>query len=93
MVLKMTLAVLASGFAACGSKEVSQMEKFADQMCACTTVECAEKIYPELEKFANANEGKEVEASAADKYAAAMDRTQKCFEKVHTDAAKAEDKK
>lgn len=91
--IKIALALAAAGFAACGNKEASQMEKFADQVCACTTVDCADKLFPEIEKFTTENAGKEVEASAADKYAKAMDRTTKCLEKLHEDADKKTEKK
>ena len=84
------LAALPLAFAACGAEEVSAMTKFADQMCACKDVACAEALFPEIEKMAKANEGKEVVAAAADKYNAEMDRTQKCYEKLHADAEKAE---
>jgi hypothetical protein len=81
---------LAALLAACGVEEANAMTKFADQMCACKDVACAEKLFPEIEKLANANEGKEVVAAVADKYNAEMDRAQKCYEKVHTDAEAAE---
>jgi hypothetical protein len=79
------LSLFASfALAACsGSKEASEMSKFADRMCACKAADCADKLYDELEKFAKANEGKEVEASAADKYNAEMDRAQKCYVAAH----------
>lgn len=63
-----------------GKEEADAMTKFADQMCACTSVECVDKLFPEVEKLGKANENKEVEASAADRYNAQMDRTQKCYE-------------
>lgn len=75
---------------ACGTEEVSAMTKFADQMCACKDFACGEALFPEIDKMATANEGKEVLAAAADKYNAEMDRTQKCFEKLAADAEKAE---
>lgn len=80
---------LTAGLVACsGKKEADQMTKYADAMCACKTVECAEKIFPEIEKWTAANEGKEVEKSAADRYNAQLDRTQKCYDKLHAEAAK-----
>lgn len=88
--LTLALGVAAPfGLAACGVQEASAMTKFADQMCACTDVACAEKVFTELEKLSKENEGKEVVAAAADKYNNEMDRAQKCYEKVHTDAEKA----
>ncbi len=66
------------------------MSKFADQMCECKDVACADKLFTEIEKLANENEGKEVVAAAADHYNSEMDRTQKCYEKIHADAEKAE---
>jgi hypothetical protein len=76
----------APALGACGVEEANAMTKFADQMCACKDVACVDKLFPEIEKLATANEGKEVPAAIADKYNAEMDRTQKCYEKVHTDA-------
>lgn len=77
------------GLSACGVQEASAMTKFADQMCACTDVACADKVFTELEKLSKENEGKEVVAAAADKYNNEMDRAQKCYEKVHEAAEKA----
>ena len=90
-----SLAALATLFVtsvlagACGVQEASAMSKFADQMCACKDVACAEQLFPEIEKMSKENEGKEVVAAAADKYNAEMDRTQKCYEKIFADADKA----
>lgn len=84
------LLVSTPALGACGAEEVSAITKFADQMCACKDVACAEKLFPEIEKMTKANEGKEVIASAAEKYNAEVDRTQKCYEKIHADAEKAE---
>lgn len=80
----------AMSLGACGVQEASQMTKFADQMCACKDVDCAEKIFPEIEKFAKENEGKEVAAKAADKYNTEMLRIQGCYDKLHAEAAAAE---
>jgi len=81
---------LVAGLVACsGKKEADQMTKYADQMCACKDLACAEKIFPEIEKWTAANEGKEVEKSAADRYNASLDRTQKCYDKLHAEAEKA----
>jgi hypothetical protein len=90
---KFVLAVgLAAGVAACsGKKEADQMSKYADQICTCKTVDCAEKILPEIEKFSNANAGKEVDKAAADRYNAALERVEKCMTKLQTDAEKAGD--
>lgn len=87
--------LLATSFAAVslgafGAQEASKMTQFADQMCACKDLECAEKLFPEIEKFAKENEGKEVVAAAADKYNAEMLRIQGCYDKVHAEAAAAE---
>lgn len=68
--------------AACGKKEADQMTKYADEMCACKDTRCAEAIFPKIEKFTKDNEGKEVEASAADHYNRELDRTQKCYDKL-----------
>ncbi len=76
--------------AGCGVQEASAMSKFADQMCACKDVACADKLFPEIEKLGKENEGKEVPAAIADKYNNEMDRTQKCYEKLHADAEKLE---
>ena len=86
----LTLAFAAApfGLGACGVQEASAMTKFADQMCACTDTTCADKVFTDLEKLSKENEGKEVVAAAADKYNNEMDRAQKCYEKIHTDAEK-----
>ena len=92
MKMKMIVAAfgLFAGLAACsGKKEADQMSKYADQMCACKDIACAEKIFPEIEKWTAANEGKEVEKSAADRYNTQLDRTQKCYDKLMADAEKA----
>ena len=88
---KLVLAVgIAAGLVACsGKKEADQMTKYADKMCACKDVKCAEAIFPEIEKWTAANEGKEVEKSAADRYNAQLDRTQKCYDKLMAEAEKA----
>lgn len=86
----LTTLFATASLAACGVEEASAMSKFADQMCACTDVACADKLFPEIEKLATANEGKEVVAAAAAKYNSEMDRTQKCYEKLHNDAEQAE---
>ena len=81
---------LVAGLAACsGKKEADQMTKYADKMCQCKDVKCAEAIFPEIEKWTAANEGKEVEKSAADRYNAQLDRTQKCYDKLMAEAEKA----
>ena len=85
------LLPLTLSLAACsGKEEASKMKKLADQMCACKTVECADKLFPEIEKFSNENAGKEVSASAADDYNAQITRTEKCMTKLAEDAVKAE---
>ena len=65
------------------------MKKLADQMCACKDIACADTLFPQIEKFTTANEGKQVEASAADDYNREIDRTEKCYETLHA----AEEKK
>jgi len=75
---------------ACGVQEASAMSKFADQMCACKDIACADQLFPEIEKLGKENEGKEVPGPIADKYNNEMDRTQKCYEKLHADAEKVE---
>lgn len=79
-------AGLGLGLAACGTQEASAMTKLADKMCACKDVACVDGVFPEIEKLANENEGKEVVAAVADKYNSEMDRAQKCYEAVHTAA-------
>lgn len=80
---------LALTLSACsGQKEASQMKKLADQLCACKDMACAEKLFPEIEKFSSENAGKKVSASAADDYNAQIDRTEKCMTKLAEAAAK-----
>ena len=81
---------LALGLVACtGKKEADQMTKHADELCACKTVECAQKLMPAIEKFAKDNEGKEVDRDHADRYNAQMDRAGKCIERLVDEAEKA----
>ena len=92
MKMKMIVAAfgLAAGLVACsGKKEADQMTKYADSMCECKDIACAEKIFPEIEKWTAANEGKEVEKAAADRYNTQLDRTQKCYDKLMAAAEKA----
>jgi hypothetical protein len=73
--------VVGLGLVACsGKKEADQMTKFADEICKCKTTDCADKLFPEIEKFTKENEGKEVDKGAADRYNAAMARAQKCMD-------------
>ena len=72
----------------CGRKEANAMEKMAEQMCACKDAACADKLFPEIEKFTKQNEGKQVEARAADAYNASLSRTQKCYDDLQAKAAK-----
>ncbi|MBK8261785.1 MAG: hypothetical protein IPK80_10650 [Nannocystis sp.] len=88
--LTVAAAMMTIGLGACGAEEASAMTKFADQMCACKDVACAEKLFPEIEKMSAANEGKEVVAAVAEKYNRELDRTQKCYDKLHEDAEKTE---
>ncbi len=66
------------------------MAKHATEMCACKTVECADAIFAKIEVFTKANEGKQVEATAADNYNRELDRTQKCYDKLQAAAPKPE---
>jgi len=78
------------GLTACGVEEASTMTKFANEMCACKDIACAEKLFPQVEAESKKNEGKEVVAAAADKYNAELARLEKCVEKLQADADKAE---
>ena len=81
--MKLRNAVWGLLLVACsGQKEADQMTKYADQVCACTTLECADKIMPEIEKWTEKNAGKEVDQAAADRYNAQIDRTQKCYDQL-----------
>lgn len=64
------------------------MRKLADQLCACKDAACADNIFPEIEKFSAANEGKQVSASAADDYNSQIDRVEKCYLTIQEAAAK-----
>jgi hypothetical protein len=78
---------LLAGLSACGGKkEADQMTKYADEMCQCKDIQCAERIFPEIEKWTTANTGKKVETKAADRYNASLDRTQKCYDKLMAEA-------
>jgi len=82
---------LVAGLVACsGKKEADQMTKYADEMCKCKDVKCAETLFPQVEKWTQANLGKEVEQGAAERYHTALDRTQKCYDKWMTEADKAD---
>lgn len=88
------LLVAGLGLAACsGKKEADQMTKFADEMCACKTADCAEKLFPAIEKFTKDNEGKEVDKGAADRYNASLSRAQKCYDDLLKAPAPAEQPK
>ncbi len=87
------LLLAATTLSACGTEEASAMTKFADQMCACKDVACADKLFPEIEKMGKANEGKEVIAAVADKYNSEMSRAEACYTKIYAEAdAKTETK-
>jgi hypothetical protein len=88
LVLSLSLAL--SLTACSGKEEASKMKKITDELCACKTVECAEKVYAEIEKFTGANEGKKVSAEAADAYNADITRAEKCAERIVKDLEKAE---
>jgi hypothetical protein len=80
------VVMIAAG--SCGRKEANAMEQMAGQMCACKDAACADKLFPEIEKFTKQNEGKQVEARAADAYNAALARTQKCYDDLQAEAVK-----
>jgi hypothetical protein len=63
-----------------GQQEADQMTKYADQICACKTAECADKIISEIEKWTEKNAGKEVEKKASDHYNAEIAGAQKCYD-------------
>jgi hypothetical protein len=73
---------LALGLAACGKKEVNKMTEYANEMCACKDSKCADAVFPKIEAFTKANEGKEVPAAMADAYNRKLERTQKCHDKL-----------
>ena len=88
--MKNFLIILSLSLAACsGKEEASKMKKLADQMCECKDAACADKLFPEIEKFSSENEGKKVSAGAADDYNAQIDRVEKCYLKLQEAAAKA----
>ena len=61
--MKNFLIILSLSLAACsGKEEASKMTKLADQMCACKDSACADKLFPDIEKFSSENEGKKVSA-------------------------------
>ena len=81
MQLRSVVFGLVVGLVACsGKKEADQMTKYADQMCACKEAACAEKVFPEIEKWTQANIGKEVDKDAADRYHKQLERAQKCYD-------------
>ena len=87
--MKNFLIILSLSLAACsGKEEASKMTKLADQMCACKDSACADKLFPDIEKFSSENEGKKVSAGAADDYNAQIDRVEKCYLKLQEAAAK-----
>ena len=82
---------LVAGLAACKcKKEADQMSKYADEMCKCPDFKCAEKLFPQVEKWTNANLGKEIDQGAAERYHTSLDRTQKCYDRLMADAEKAD---
>jgi hypothetical protein len=79
--MRITIALAAALVAACSGKpEADQMTKYADRMCACKDITCAEKLFPELEKWTGVNEGKEVNQGAAERYNTQLARAQKCYD-------------
>ena len=68
--------------AACGKKEADPMTKYADEMCACKDATCAEAIFPRSRSSRRTTKAREVEASAAERYGRALDRTQKCYDEL-----------
>ena len=76
-------------FACSGKQEADQMTKYADEMCACKTVQCAEKLFPQVEKWTGSNEGKEVSDKAAERYNTQLTRAQKCYDDLIAELASA----
>lgn len=79
--MKISIALAAALLVACSGKpEADQMTKYADRMCACKDIACAEKLFPEIEKWTGGNEGKEVSKGAAERYNTQLTRAQKCYD-------------
>jgi hypothetical protein len=87
--MRIKIATAAALLVACSGKpEADQMTKYADQMCACKDIKCAEKLFPELEKWTGENENKEVNQGAAERYNTQLARTQKCYDALTAAPAK-----
>ena len=79
---QITVGALVATLAACGEQNaVTAMSALAVRMCECKDAACADKVFLEVEQLAAASAGKEVGASAAEKYDAEMDRAQMCYER------------
>jgi hypothetical protein len=62
--------------------QASLMEKLADEMCACKNGDCAQRIFERAMKDSTANEGKQVSARDAERYAKAGERISKCYSDI-----------
>ncbi|MCW5807256.1 MAG: hypothetical protein KIT31_33180 [Deltaproteobacteria bacterium] len=60
----------------------AKMERLADEMCACPDAECAAGVMDRAVKASEANAGKEVSASAADRYERSQKRLIACMERI-----------
>jgi hypothetical protein len=79
--MRLNIAFAAVFMVACSGKpEADQMTKYADRMCACKDITCAEKVFPEIEKWTGDHEGKEVNQGAAERYNTQLARAQKCYD-------------
>jgi hypothetical protein len=79
--MRITIVLAAALLVACsGKQEADPMTKYADRMCACKELACAEKLFPEIEKWTGEHEGKEVNQGAAERYNTQLARAQKCYD-------------
>jgi hypothetical protein len=81
----MFLAGAIAGGAACGGGEIGELEKLADEMCACKDAACATKVAEKMEKVGEKLKGKEKsDFSEADqkKVMAAAMKVMECQSKI-----------
>ena len=64
----------------------AEMTRWADEVCACKTADCAQKIYDEALKASRKNEGKSVSESAAKRYVKAGQRLSNCMQDLSVKA-------
>ena len=82
----MFLAGAIAGGAACGGGEIGELEKLADEMCACKDAECAKKVEEKLGKL-KGKDPSEYSEGDQKKIAAAAMKVMSCQSKLEAGGA------